>query len=185
MKRLFLFVICIILLTGCASGSNEMDRALALRSKIQRSQITFDVELTADYGNRTYDFSMACKGDAEGNITFTVTAPESIAGISGTIAGGTGKFRFDNEFLAFEVLADGLISPVGGPWVMIKALRSGYLTSCGSEGDGWRLSIDDSYQENALHLDIWLDGQDVLQRCEIYWQGRRLLTMRVSNLVIL
>ena len=185
MKRLSLFLVCIILFTGCASSGNEMDRALALRSQIQRSQITFDVELTADYGDKTYEFSLACKGDTQGNLSFTVTEPESIAGISGTISGGTGKFQFDNEVLAFEILADGLISPISGPWVMLKALRSGYLTSCGSEGDGLRLSIDDSYQDKALHLDIWLGEQDIPGRCEIYCEGRRLLTMLVKNLVIL
>ena len=143
------------------------------------------MELTADYGDKTYDFAMACKGDTEGNLSFTVTAPDSIAGISGIISGGTGKFQFDDQMLAFEIMSEGLISPVSGPWVMLKALQSGYLTSCGSEGDGLRLSIDDSYQENALHLDIWLGAEDIPERCEIYWEGRRLLTMCVKNFVIL
>lgn len=185
MKRISWILICIILLTGCANESDQMERALILRSRVQQAQVTFDVEMTADYGDKTYDFSMSCKGDMEGNLSFTVTAPESIAGISGTISGGTGKLTFDDQMLAFEILADGLISPVGGPWVMLKSLRSGYLTSCGAEGGGLRMSIDDSYEDKALHLDIWLGSEDIPQRCEIYWEGRRLLTMCVKNFVIL
>lgn len=162
-----------------------MDRALALRSRIQQSQVTFDVEMTADYGDKTYDFSMSCKGDAQGNLAFTVTAPETIAGISGSISKGTGKLSFDDQMLAFELLSDGLISPVSGPWVMLTSLQSGYLTSCGPEGAALRLSIDDSYKDKALHLDIWLGNEDIPQRCEIYWEGRRLLTMNVKNFVFL
>lgn len=185
MKRISLFLILIIILTGCSGSNDQMDRALALRSRIQQAQVSFDVELTADYGDKTYDFSMSCKGDAQGNLTFTVTAPETIAGISGVISKGTGKLTFDEKMLAFEILADGLISPVSGPWVMLKALQSGYMTSCGAEGDSLRLSIDDSYRDKALHLDIWLKNEDIPQRCEIYWDGRRLLTMNVKNFVFL
>lgn len=185
MKRIALFLILAVLLTGCSGRNDQMDRALALRTRVQQGEVTFDVELTADYGEKTYDFAMTCKGDAQGNLSFTVTAPETIAGIGGNISKGTGKFTFDDAVLAFEILADGLISPVSGPWVMMKALQSGYLTSCGAEGSGLRLSIDDSYREKALHLDIWLNDEEIPQRCEIYWEGRRLLTMNVKNFVFL
>ena len=185
MKHISWILIFVMILTGCAGGGDQMDRALALRSRIQQSQVTFDVELTADYGDKTYDFAMSCKGDTEGNLFFTVTAPETIAGISGSVSNGAGKLTFDDQILAFEILSDGLISPVSGPWVMLKSLQSGYLTSCGAEGEVLRLSVDDSYRDKALHLDIWLGDEDVPQRCEIYWEGRRLLTMRVKNFVIL
>ena len=64
---------------------------------------------------------------------------------------------------------------------MMETLRGGYLTSCSQDGDYLRVAIDDSYAEKALHLEIWLDSANVLQQCEIYWQGRRLLTMDVKN----
>ena len=183
MKRISWILILVILLTGCAGESDQMDRALILRSRVQQTQVTFDVELTADYGDKTYDFSMSCKGNTGGELSFTVTAPETIAGISGTISGGTGKLSFDDQILAFEIMSDGLISPVCGPWVMLRSLQSGYLTSCGAEGGGLRMSIDDSYEDKALHLDVWLGAEDIPQRCEIYWEGRRLLTMNVKNFV--
>ena len=185
MKRLSLFLILIILLTGCAGESDQMDRALALRARVQQMKVSFDVDMTADYGNKTYDFSMSCQGDTEGTLSFTVTAPETIAGISGSIHKGTGKLTFDDQMLAFEMLSDDLLSPVCGPWTLLKALQSGYLTSCGQEGDTLRVTIDDSYKDKALHLDIWLDEGDIPKRCEIYWEGRRLLTMNVKNFVFM
>lgn len=38
----------------------------------------------------------------------------------------------------------------------MKTLRSGYITSAGMDGGRLRLTIDDSYEDDALHLDIWL-----------------------------
>ena len=87
--------------------------------------------------------------------------------------------------LAFDILADELVSPVSGPGVLMETLRGGYLTSCSTEGDLLRVSIDDSYENNALHLEVWLDSNDIPQQCEIYWQGRRLLSIDVKNFAFL
>ncbi len=185
MKRWFGILLIICLLTGCAEDSQQMDRALSLRSKLQQSEVSFDVELTADYGDKMHTFSMHCQGDKTGNLKFEVTAPESIAGITGTVSKNKGNLTFDEQVLAFDILADGLISPVSGPWVLLETLRGGYLTSCAEEGDCLRLAIDDSYAEKALHLDIWLDEADLPRQCEVIWQGRRLLSMDVKNFTIL
>lgn len=181
MKRLMGMLLVLILLSGCAGDSGQMERALNLRGKLQQSAVSFDAVLTADYGDKIYTFSMECQGDKLGNLKFSVTEPQTIAGISGTVSKGSGKLTFDDKVLGFDILADGLISPVSGPWVMLETLRSGYLTSCATEGENLRLTIDDSYEKTALHLDVWLDAVDLPQRCEIYWQGRRLLSMEVKN----
>lgn len=185
MKRIFALILSMLLLCGCSGTAEQMDRAMALRGKIQQKEVAFAVALTADYGDKIHTFSMECRGDIQGNMKFTVLQPQSIAGITGVIAKDSGKLTFDDQVLAFDVLADGLISPVSGPWVLLETLRSGYLTSCAMEGEQLRLAIDDSYQEKALHLDVWLDSADLPKRCEIYWQGRRLLSMDVSNFTFL
>lgn len=154
---------------------------MALRGRLQQKEVTFDAEITADYGDKIYQFSMQCHADVTGNLKFTVTEPQSIAGIAGTVSKGSGKLTFDDKVLAFDILADELISPVSGPWVLMETLRGGYLTSCSQEGDLLRVAIDDSYEENALHLDIWLTDEDIPKQCQIYWQGRRLLSIDVRN----
>ena len=185
MKRIVGLLLVMVLLAGCAGHSNQMDRALALRSKLQQKEASFHTVLTADYGDRCYTFSMACQADVLGNMKFTVLEPESIAGISGVVSKGNGKLTFDDKVLSFDVLADDLISPVTGPWVLLETLKGGYLTSCAADGTTLRLTIDDSYQENALHLDIWLNEEDLPQRSEVFWQGRRLLSMEVKNFTFL
>ena len=185
MKRIAVLLLVIVMLCGCSGGTEQMDRAMALRGRIQQKEVTFDAVVTADYGDKVHTFSMECHADILGNVKFKVTEPENIAGISGTIAKGSGKLTFDDQVLAFDILADELISPVSGPWVLMQTLRSGFLTSCSTEGELLRVAIDDSYEENALHLEVWLDSNDIPTQCEIYWQGRRLLSMDVKNFAFL
>lgn len=154
---------------------------MALRGELQKREIAFLVEITADYGDKRHSFALDCRADVQGNLQFSVTEPENISGITGTISQNSGKLTFDDQILAFDILADGLISPVSGPWVLIETLRGGYLTSCSQEGEYLRVAIDDSYAEKALHLEVWIDSEDNPRQCEIYWQGRRLLSMNIKN----
>lgn len=181
MKKILLAICAAVMLCGC-SGSNELlDRAMNIRAELIASQIRFDAQVTADYGDKSYTFGMACTAQTDGTLDFEVTEPETIAGITGSISATGGKLSFDDVALAFELMADEQLSPVSAPWILVKTLRSGYLTSCNEEEGLLRLAIDDSYEEDALHLDIWLDGQDLPKYAEVYWQGRRLLTVTVSN----
>ncbi len=178
-------ILAALLLTGCAGAQGELDRGLALRARLLADKCSFDVAVTADYGDEIYSFSMACEANEKGEVRFTVTEPQSIVGISGTLDAGGGKLHFDEQVLAFPLMADGQFSPVAAPWLLMKTLRSGYLTSAGQEGEYLRLAIDDSYEDDALHLDIWLDGKDLPVRSEVLWKGRRLLSMEVKSFQIL
>lgn len=155
-----------------------------LRVKLLSSGCTFDAEITADYGDEIYTFFVACEGDSQGNLAFTVTRPDSIAGITGVIGQEGGKLTFDDTALTFPLLADDQLSPVSAPWILLKTLRGGYLTAAGMEEDLLRLTIDDSYEEDALQLDIWLDGQDCPVRADILYDGRRILALTVTNFQI-
>lgn len=185
MKRVIAIFLLAVLLTGCAGGG-DMDRAMAFRAKLLAGQgVSFDTKITADYGDKFYTFAVHCETDAQGNLTFAVREPETIAGITGSVTQGNGKLTFDGNALAFDTMADGQLSPVSGPWVLMKSLRSGYLTSCAEEGENLRLAVDDSYADDALHLDVWLDAADLPIRGEIFWQGRRILSMDIENFTIL
>ena len=181
MKRMICLICVIVLLTGCGATDTSMDRAMTLRSGLLNKGAAFETVITADYGDKLYSFGASCAVDTQGTLSFTVTQPETIAGITGTVSAAGGKLTFGDKALAFPMLADGQVTPVSAPWLLMKTLRGGYLTSCAAQGDGLRLSIDDSYHSDALHLDIWLDGQDLPVRCEVLWKGRRILSMEVKN----
>ncbi len=181
MKRIIIVLCALFLLTGCSNGNQQLDRAINLRSKLLSKEVTFDAEITADYGDKTYTFTMKCSIDTQGDMTFQVIEPEVISGITGKVSATGGKLTFDDVALGFDLMADEQLSPVSGPYVLMKSLRSGYLTSCSQEADHLRVSVDDSYRDDALHLDVWLNSEDVPIRGEILWEGRRLLTINVKN----
>ena len=95
MKCTCALLLCLLLLAGCSAAPKEMDRAMALRRKLLAAQsCSFDAEITADYGDKLHTFAMACQADFQGNLTFTVTEPETIAGITGIVDGQGGKLTF-------------------------------------------------------------------------------------------
>ena len=164
----------LLLLTGCSSRNQELDRAMDLRSRaLQAPGCTFDAEITADYGDTLYTFSVSCQWENSGNLTFTVTQPESISGITGTITRESGALTFEDVALQFDTLTDG------------QGLTGGYLTAAGMEDGFVRVSVDDSYAGEALHLDVWLSGQDLPIRGEILYEGRRIVSLSVKNFALL
>lgn len=186
MKKTGTLVLAVLLLTGCTNAKAYINRALELRSRLLQSEgCSFTAAITADYGDQLYDFTLSCRGDNLGNLAFTVMEPESIAGITGLISQEGGKLTFDGTALEFPLMADDLLTPVSAPWLLLKTLRGGYLTGAGEEGELLRLSIDDSYEEDALHLDIWLDSEDRPVRADILYDGRRILSLTIGEFQIL
>lgn len=180
MKRLVPLFVCVCMLFGC-KGNEGMDQALALRSAIlQAKECRFSIDITADYGDMLYSFSVDCGADDKGNVNFTVTKPETIAGITGKITADGAKLTFDDTALAIPMLTDDQITPVSAPWILMRTLRGGYITSY----DKGRITIDDSYADDALKLDITLNQQNQPSFAEVYWKNRRILTMEVTSFVL-
>ena len=182
--KVAVFLCVFLLFTGCKK-SEPLDYALALRNKVLDSNgCSFRAVVTADYGEKVYKFSMDCTTDKEGNLTFLVKDPATIAGISGKISQKGGAVTFDDKVLAFQTIADGQVTPVTAPWLLIKTLRSGYIKGCTQEKSNFLISIDDSYAENDLRLNITVE-EDLPTFGEIFWKGRRVMTVLIDNFVFL
>lgn len=181
MKRMLAIILTVFLLTGC-SGNGSIDGALVLREQLLKSNgCSFDALITADYGQKVYNFAMHCQTNNHGDLTFTVTEPGTIRGITGKISNEGGKLTFDDQALAFEMIADGQIVPVSAPWLLIRSLRSGYIAYSGEDQPYTRVRFDDSYRDDAIHLDVWFSEDNIPVRGEILWQGRRVVSVDVKN----
>lgn len=157
---------------------------MELREKILSAEsCSFQGKVTADYGTEIYTFSMNCISDRQGNLRFEVTEPASIAGITGSISEEGGNITFDGEFLCFPLLTDDHLIPAAAPWILMRTLRSGYITAVCREDSQLRITADDSFSEKSLMLDIWVDSQQKPARCDILWEGRRILGIDLENFV--
>lgn len=185
MKRLLGAMLIILFLTGCA-GKSEMERGMTVRNRLLEGEgCQFNATVTADYGDELYEFSMSCKTDQAGTLTFTVIAPDSLVGITGFVDSTGGKLTFDDQALAFPALAEGLLTPVSAPWVFVTALRGGYLKACDDSKDGLHMIVNDSYAQDAIQIDIFTDSQLNPIRAEILWKGMRIVTLRIEGYVVL
>ena len=174
-----------VIATGCSSENREMSKAVAFRERLLSSEgCSFSATVTADYGDSIQVFSMDCQGDQAGKLTFEITEPESIASICGEITDAGGNILFEDQALFFPLLTDDLMTPAIAPWIFLKTLRSGYITSVGMDGELLHLSIDDSYADDALNLDIWLKGERPV-RADILQDGKRFLSLAIENFALL
>ena len=181
MKRVLWISVLLCFLAGCNNENLDMDRCIALRERLLVTGCAFRCVVTADFGENLYSFTMDCTTDAQGTLSFSVVSPEEISEISGTVRAGKGKLEYADAILAFPLLADGEISPVSVPWLLINSLRSGYLASCGKDGEFLLLTVHDSFAEDALQLDVWLDKNQLPLKAEILWHGRRAVSIAVEE----
>lgn len=159
-----------------------MKQGMEIRARLLEAQgCSFNARITADYGDNLYTFSVDCEGTQDGTITFQVSEPEALSGITGKLSDIGGALTFDETALSFPYLTDDQLNPVSAPWIFLKTLRSGYLTSVCMEDGKLRLSVDDSYEEDALHLDIWMDENNVPIRADILYDGKRILSLEITD----
>jgi len=186
LRKCAALVFCFLILAGCSNQPDEMKAGLELRSKLlQANSCSFEATITADYGDKIHTFTMDCLANTDGDIAFTVMEPDVISGITGNLSGDGGTLTFDDTALHFELMSEDQLSPISAPWIFLKTLRSGYITSAGREDGRILLSIDDSYEDDALRLDIWLNSENIPDEAEILFDGRRILSVCVERFEIL
>lgn len=186
LKRVGWIFVLLSLLVGCSPGNRALDQGMNFRSSLLSAQgCKFTANITADYGDALHVFTLECQGDENGSLTFSVSEPETISGITGTVSDTGGALTFDDTALCFPLLTDDQLSPISAPWIFLKTLRSGYMTSACMEDTLLHLIMNDSYEEDALQMDIWMDKDNVPIRSDILYDGKRILSLEIEGFAFL
>lgn len=182
MRTIIAFIISVSILCGCSERQDSISKALILRQLFSaENTVEFCADITADYGNRIHSFSVYCMADPTGDLRFRVVKPETIQNVEGTISDTGGKLEFEQKALFFDPMVFGQISPVMAPWLMVKAIRGGYIRSESDGKNGSEILIDDTFRNTQLQVIVKLDGEGVITDCEIIWSNRRIMTVCVSQ----
>ena len=103
MRKVFLpfaLMIPLLLTSGCfggGEGQRLLDQALTIRGEyLTMSNFSARAELTADYGQRIYPYTLGVTGSDE-EITLTILEPDLLSGI-------TARMKRDGSFLEYEDL---------------------------------------------------------------------------------
>ena len=183
MHRLWLCVPMIaLLLAGCGrlEVSEAEQLALEIRGEyLELERCSASLEITADYGQRVYQFGMEAQVQGE-DAALTLTAPETVAGLTARWAGEAGTLEYDGVAVETGSLDPEGLDPVSAFPVLLEAARSGYLTACALEEDGTVLRVDcgdpAGTPGQGTETTLWVDGETgALLRGEIRVDGFRVI----------
>lgn len=182
-KRIaMLLVLGCLLLSGCQPKQNDLQTALDFRTRlISQAGCRFTAHVTADYGDRTYSFSLRCAFDGEDG-ELEVLAPEAIAGIRAEIDGEDAALSFDGVSLEYGKLAGDRVAPLTVPWLLGSAWSGDYIALTGREGDLTRVTWLKGYNEDELSIDTWLQ-EGIPTYAEVSHDGTRVLTVMIQDFV--
>lgn len=144
MRKCLVCVLMIILLTGCgaAEGSEAEELALTIRGEyLAIDSCAVQAAITADYGQRVYQYEMAAAVNGDETV-LTLSAPETVAGLTARITGKDGLLEFDGVAVETGPLDGQGLTPVSALPALLEAARSGYITACALEEDGALLRVD-------------------------------------------
>ena len=187
-KRLLCVLMMTLLLAGCGqTGGNEAEElALSIRGEyLAMDNCTVQAAITADYGQRVYEYEMAVAVGEEETV-LTLSAPETVAGLTARLAGPDSFLEFDGLSVETGPLDENGLTPVSAVPALLEAARSGYITACALEEDGTLLRMDcgnpagspGSGTETAL----WFDASThALIRGEVSVDGFRVILCEFSQ----
>ena len=143
MRRLLPCVLMMtLLLSGCKGGGENTPEAaaLALRDTYQKlAGWSAAVDVTAEVGDKVFDFTLDASWQKEGETVLVITAPELLAGITARIVDGETVLEYDGAGLSLGLLdGRGLTAVSAVPWVM-EQIDKGYMARCAWAGENREL----------------------------------------------
>ncbi len=187
-RRLICVLMTTLLLAGC--GRAEVDKgeelALAIRGEyLAMDRCAAQASITADYGQRVYQYEMAVTV-TESETTLSLTAPETVAGLTARLEGEEGLLEFDGVSVETGPMDENGLTPASAVPALLEAARSGYITACALEEDGALLRVDCGSPEGApgsgTETALWFDASThALAKGEISVDGFRVILCEFSE----
>lgn len=182
-----------VLLCGCTGEQEDNDLTLQLQKAfLSRAGCAGTMEITADYGQRVYSYTVTFSEETGKGLSMVLTAPEEVAGITATLEEGQTFLQFDGVCLQTGPLnADGL-SPLDALPACLAAMESGFVAETGreqlGETEALRLCFRDPERPAGQGLEtvLWFDrAQKTLLRGELRSDGTMVVRCEFSDFHII
>ena len=178
----------LVLLTACggtAAGDPAEELALTIRGEYAAlSTWTAQAEITADYGQRVYEYAVAAEFDGA-QTRLTLTAPDTVAGLTAVLTENSGALEFDGLWVETGPLDPEGLTPAAALPALVETARTGYITACRLEEDGLlRVDCGDPESDPGVGTEtaLWFqpDSHQLL-RGEISREGFRAIRCDFSD----
>ena len=187
-KGLICVLMTTLLLAGCggAGVSEAEELALTIRGEyLSMENCAVQAAVTADYGQRVYEYQLTAAVTGEETV-LTLTAPETVAGLTARITGEENRLEFDGVSVETGPLDPSGLSPVSSIPVLLEAARSGYMTACALEEEGTLLRVDcgdpAGTPGTGTETALWFDASShALVQGEISVDGFRVILCEFSD----
>ncbi len=175
-----------LLLTGCTGGGSSTKGKLEAAQSVYRtmSGCTAQAEITADYGQRVYGYTvdLTVKG---GSGVMTVKEPENLAGTVLTWSDGETQLAFDGAELDTGALSDSGLSPADAMPTILTACQGGEIVDCcmeEQEGGQVLHGTLDLDGDQGGQIQCWFQPDSYgLLRAELSQDGVTVVTMQFSD----
>lgn len=175
-----------LLLTGCAGkGESATGQIQAIQMAYGRLEhFTAQAEVTADYGQRVYGYSVTIEGDRNSG-TMTVTEPESIAGTVLTWSDGETELEYDGAVLDTGALSGSGLSPADAMPAVLTACWNGavvdYCSDTLEEQEVLYATLDAGNQDGC-QVACWFQPDSyALVRAEVSQDGQVVITLHCTE----
>ena len=183
-KRLCALMMILFLLTGCSGGDKEggysaEELALSIRAEyLAMTECSTTVDITADYGQRVYEYTLDVAWQKNGETVLTVVAPEKIAGVTARIKAGSARLEYDGASIETGMLSAEGLSPMEAVPAILEYIFSGFIAECdfetvGEEQQLWFCCRDPERSPGeGTEAVFWFDAADHgLKQAEVMSDG--------------
>ncbi|MBR4098667.1 MAG: hypothetical protein IKK44_01605 [Clostridium sp.] len=191
MKRTALFALMIsLLLGGCARGAEDEALIRQRQESWRDGEIAFSVSVMSQTETTAFSYRADCLY-AAGETQVTLTAPETVAGITARIASGQTALEYDGIQLETGPLNSDGLSPMDALPAFFEAMESGYMAETGTEMIGetevLRICCRDPELDPGQGLEtvLWFDkAQKTLLQGEVRSDGFTVIRCEFSAFIL-
>ena len=169
-------------LCACTKQADEdpAQQALAFRQDVMQNTYSFRADVSADFGDTVCQFTLSCVHTPGSGTEMTITAPETLAGLTAMASDEGAKLVFDGAEAAFGTLEGLGLSPMTAPELLAESWETGYIQYTGTEDGLLRVTYLCGYEEDEYRADTWFqDGAPV--RAELSCDGRMAVQIDVTD----
>lgn len=177
-----------LLLCSCGSGAEELQQVQLLRERYAAAAgCTGTAEITADYGQRVYEFTLDFTAEGE-ELELKLTAPEEVAGITARVTGEDTSLEYDGAILDTGPLSSDGLSPVSAIPALLRCAAEGFSDQCVWEGEKDSPEFHVTYRDPELspgegtQMELWFAGDSgLLLRGEVSVDGYRVILCEFTS----